>query len=338
MMVDDWERYPRFPLLWGPTPLHPLPRLAKRLQVGQLWVKRDDLTGVALGGNKVRKLEFLLGEAQAVGCDLVITGGSPQSNHARLTAGAARQAGMDAWLVFAGGRYGKVQGNLLLDRLMGARCFLSGVYGSSALLEVMEEKAREAAASGRRPFVVPVGGSTARGDYGYVLAVEECREQMKKQALPPFDRVVVAVGSGGTLAGLLVGKRRFPDWAKKVVGVSVWMKGEELTGEVSRLTDHLTHLLGMDPISQEEIEVTDVHVGRGYGRLTDDGRRAISLLAETEGLFADPVYTGKALAGLIASAEREDWSQKRVLFWHTGGAPGIFTHAAGLLDNEGQRE
>ncbi|MDR6224477.1 1-aminocyclopropane-1-carboxylate deaminase/D-cysteine desulfhydrase [Desmospora profundinema] len=330
--MNNREIYPRFPLLWGPTPLHPLPRLAERVGVGELWVKRDDLTGVALGGNKVRKLEFLLGEAKEAGCDLVITGGSPQSNHARLTAGAARQAGMDAWLVFAGDRFGKEQGNLLLDRLTGARCFLSGVYGSSALLEAMEEKAREAAASGRRPFVVPVGGSTVRGDYGYVLAAEECADQMTEQNLPPFDRVVLAVGSGGTLAGLLVGKYRFPGWAEQILGVSVWMKQADVARVVFQLAANLTQVLGMDDIPQAEIHVTDDQVGRGYGRPTEEGKRAIRLLAETEGLFVDPVYSGKALAGLIDQAEQEDWSDKRVLFWHTGGAPGLFTHASALLD------
>ncbi|PTM58712.1 1-aminocyclopropane-1-carboxylate deaminase/D-cysteine desulfhydrase [Desmospora activa] len=330
--MENRERYPRFPLLWGETPLHPLPRLAQRLRIGGLWVKRDDLTGVALGGNKVRKLEFLLGEAKEAGCDVVITGGSPQSNHARLTAGAARRAGMEAWLVFAGSRYGKEQGNLLLDRLMGARCFLSGVYGSEALLEAMKAKAQEAETEGKRPFVIPVGGSTVRGDYGYVHATEECVRQMEEQNLSPFNRVVVAVGSGGTLAGLLVGKQLYPQLTEQILGVSVWLDEERATMEVARLTDSLSQALAFEPIPPSEIEITAAHVGGGYGRPTAEGKRAIRLLAETEGLFVDPVYTGKALAGLIACAEREDWSQQRVLFWHTGGTPGIFTHAATLLE------
>lgn len=330
--MENRELYPRFPLLWGATPLHPLPRLAQRLGVGELWVKRDDLTGVGLGGNKVRKLEYLLGEAKQDGCDVVITGGSPQSNHARLTSGAARRAGMEAWLVFAGDRYGKEQGNLLLDRLLGARCFLSGVYGSEALLKAMEAKAREAKAAGRHPFVIPVGGSTARGDYSYVRAVQECIGQMEEQNVPPFDRVVLAVGSGGTQAGLLVGKSLYPRLAEQILGVSVWLDEERITKEVTRLTDSLAQALATDQIPPAEIKITAAHVGRGYGRPTAEGKRAIRLLAETEGLFVDPVYTGKALAGLIACANREDWSRKRVLFWHTGGAPGIFTHAASLLE------
>ena len=146
----------RVSLLWGETPVHPLPRFAEAVGLKSCWIKRDDLTGIAFGGNKLRKLEYLLGDALSKGCDLLITGGSPQSNHARLTAAVARKAGMDAWLCFSGKDPGEVQGNLLLDKLFGATIHMTGRYGSEALLSAMEELAREAEKQGRKPYVIPV--------------------------------------------------------------------------------------------------------------------------------------------------------------------------------------
>jgi D-cysteine desulfhydrase family pyridoxal phosphate-dependent enzyme len=321
----------RFPLLWGETPLQPLPRLAGRLGVKSLWIKRDDLTGTGLGGNKLRKLEFLLGEAVACGCDLVITGGSPQSNHARLTVAAANRAGMETWLCFAGKRMGENQGNLLLDRLLGARLFLTGAYGSEGLMAAMEEKAEEARGKGRKPYVIPVGGSTAIGDYGYVLAWDELERQRARLELPPFDEVWVAVGTGGTLAGLAVGKARRGS-PGRLVGVSVWESRERMERDVARYTEELGRLLGVNQLPAGETEITDSFIGPKYGIPSSAGNEAIRLLAETEGLFADPVYTGKALAGLVERARRKELADKHVLFWHTGGTPALFRHAASLVE------
>lgn len=183
------DPFPFFPILWGETPLTPLPRFAEKLGVKSCWIKRDDLTGIAFGGNKLRKLEFLIGQALLEGCDLIITGGSPQSNHARLTAAAANRAGLETWLCFAGKRLGEVQGNLLLDQLLDAKLFLTGQYGSQGLLRAMEEKAEEAEKQGRKPFVIPVGGSTPIGDYGYLKAWRELEKQRENPKIPPFDEI-----------------------------------------------------------------------------------------------------------------------------------------------------
>jgi D-cysteine desulfhydrase family pyridoxal phosphate-dependent enzyme len=322
--------FPRFPILWGETPLLPLPRFAEAIGAKSIWIKRDDLTGFAFGGNKLRKLEFLIGEALKQGCDLIITGGSPQSNHARLTVAAANKAGLDTWLCFAGNRWGSVQGNLLLDHLLGAACFLTGAYGSDGLLQAMEEKAEDARRQGRKPYVIPVGGSTETGDYGYFLAWEELERQRKQQNLPPFDEIYLPVGTGGTLAGLACG-RGCDAAGTHLVGISVWLPKEKAEQEVKRLGSKLMRKIGGErEYSLEPIRILDAYIGRKYGVPSDEGMEAIRLLAQTEGVFVDPVYTGKALAGLIDQVKNGIAGEKHLLFWHTGGTPALFTHASSL--------
>jgi D-cysteine desulfhydrase family pyridoxal phosphate-dependent enzyme len=324
------DTLPRFPILTDDTPLEPLPRFSREVGA-EVWIKRDDLTGLGLGGNKLRKLEFLIGEAMEAGCDLVITGGSPQSNHARLTAAVAAKAGFEAWLLFAGRRRGEFQGNLLLDDLLGARMYLTGKYGSEGLLEAMEEKAREAREAGRKPFVIPVGGSTPSGDYGYVLAWEEMERQRTALGLPPFDEIVVAVGTGGTLAGLAVGGK-LADSPTRLVGISVWESKERIEPEVLGHAGRLAEWLGIaGGVHFPNITVEDRYIGTKYGVPSPDGMEAIRLLARTEGIFADPVYTGKALAGLVNRVKTGESAGKRVLFWHTGGVPALFTHATSFV-------
>ncbi|SEN28792.1 1-aminocyclopropane-1-carboxylate deaminase/D-cysteine desulfhydrase [Lihuaxuella thermophila] len=321
------DSFPFFPILWGETPLSPLPQLAEKLGVKSCWIKRDDLTGIAFGGNKLRKLEFLIGQALAEGCDLIITGGSPQSNHARLTAAAANRAGLETWLCFAGKHLGEVQGNLLLDQLLGAKLFLTGQYGSQGLLRAMEEKAEEAKQQGRKPFVIPVGGSTPTGDYGYLKAWRELELQRESLEIPPFDEIYVAVGTGGTLAGLLVGHTLSRSSAR-LIGVSVWESAEVMQAEVTRLSGELMQMLGeKDAVPLSSVHILDEYIGRKYGVPSPEGNEAIRLLAETEGLFVDPIYTGKALAGMIDQIRNKGNRDKHILFWHTGGTPALFTHA-----------
>jgi D-cysteine desulfhydrase family pyridoxal phosphate-dependent enzyme len=326
--------FPRFPILWGETPLEPLPRFAEAIGAKSVWVKRDDLTGLAFGGNKLRKLEYLLGEAQAEGCDLVITGGSPQSNHARLTAAAARKAGMEVWLCFAGKRWGEWQGNLLLDHIMGSKCYLTGAYGSDGLFLAMQKKAEEARSQGKKPYVIPVGGSTGTGDFGYFRAWKEMERQRERLHLPLFDEIYVAVGTGGTLAGLLCGQMlaQVDTW---LIGISVWESKQWVETEIRRLAGQLLRKIGKETeVSLDAVKIFDDYIGRKYGVPSLDGNEAIRLLAQTEGLFADPVYTGKALAGLIDRVRSGQAKGKNILFWHTGGTPALFTHASSFNGGE----
>ncbi|MBA4602573.1 1-aminocyclopropane-1-carboxylate deaminase/D-cysteine desulfhydrase [Thermoactinomyces mirandus] len=325
----------RFPIIGGMTPIQPLPRLARLLGIKSLWIKRDDLTGLAFGGNKLRKLEYLIGEALEEGCDLVLTGGSPQSNHARLTTAVANKAGLEIWLFFAGSKMGLQQGNLLLNQIMGAEMTLTGVYGSKALLRVMEEKADEARKAGRKPYVIPVGGSTPAGDYGYFRAWQELEKQCGSCQLAPFDEIYVAVGTGGTLAGLLAGILLHSQ-ETDLMGISVWKKREPLQSDIHTCTTHLLKWMGEGEVtvSMDKIKLFDQYIGKKYGVPSQSGNEAIRLLAQTEGIFVDPVYTGKALAGLINRARQGLLKEKHVLFWHTGGTPALFTHHESLLDEK----
>lgn len=322
----------RYPLMWGETPLHRLYGLERVAGLEECWVKRDDLTGIAFGGNKVRKLEYLLGDALAKGCDTVITGGSPQSNHARLTAACARRVGLEPWLCFAGKHMGIQQGNLLLDHILGAKMKTTGMYGSEPLLEEMEKWADEARRSGKKPYVIPVGGSTPVGDYGYKRAWDVLLDQLVQEEAQP-ESIVLAVGSGGTLAGLLTGKVLRPA-PIELIGISVWLKADELTREVVRMANDLLAFLGSDRrLSPADVHIEDGYIGKKYGVPSEAGNEAIRLLARSEGLFADPIYTGKALAGLLDMVSRGKISS-RVLFWHTGGTPALFTHAHSFTRGE----
>ncbi len=325
----------RFPIVGGMTPIEPLSRMARYLGIKSLWIKRDDLTRLAFGGNKLRKLEYLIGEALVEGCDLVMTGGSPQSNHARLTTAAANKAGLETWLCFAGAKMGDRQGNLLLNHILGARMVSAGVYGSEALLRVMEKKAAAAKKAGRNPYVIPVGGSTPVGDYGYLKAWQELEQQRSLYQLEPFDEIYVAAGTGGTLAGLLAGNLLFPQ-KTKLIGISVWKKRESIQTDIYNLTNHLLRWMKQKKttVSMEKIKLFDQYIGEKYGVPSKGGNEAICLLAQTEGILVDPIYTGKALAGLIDHARQGLLKEKHVLFWHTGGTPALFTHHESLLRKE----
>lgn len=313
----------RVGFLHGPTPIEPLDRLgdALGLGAGRLFVKRDDLTPLAGGGNKARKLEWLCGEALARGCDVLVTGGGVQSNHARATAVAARRLGLDCALALARRVEPAHEGNLLLDRLLGVRVEwldTTDFVEIEAGIEVLGERLR---AEGRRPYVIPVGGSNAVGARGYLAAAEEIDVQL------PGAVVVTASGTGGTQGGLAAG---FGDHAR-VVGVSVGALGD-LGSVVERLAAAAAAAAGRArPKGVARVEAG--FVGAGYGALTDAAQEAIELAASREGLVLDPVYTAKAMAGLIALARSGRLAGAApILFLHTGGLPGLFTgrHAAWL--------
>lgn len=318
----------RFPLACLPTPIQRLPNLERELKGPELWVKRDDLTGLGGGGNKARKLEYLVADALAQGAQTLITTGAKQSNHARQTAAAAAKAGLGAVLVLAPMAPPQITGNLLIDHLVGARIRWTG---DCDRYEMMQEIAQEEEAAGRQPYIIPYGGSNAIGASAYALAIQELVEQEREADLA-FSHVVFATSSGGTQAGLVVGALA-TGWEGTLVGISVDKPADQLTPailDLARLT--ATYLgLGETP-ALGDIHVNDHYRGEGYAVMGAPEREAIRLTAQTEGLLLDPVYTGRAMAGLIDLIRQGELDEgDRVLFWHTGGIPALFAYADQLL-------
>lgn len=325
---------PRVQLATLPTPIEEAPRLSAALGGGRILFKRDDLTGLALGGNKVRKLEYLLAEALEQGADVVVTGAGPQSNHVRLTAGAARKLGLDPVLVMFGDPPPAVEGNYLLDQLLGAEIVFTGSADRSSVDRVLEEVADNLRRGGRRPYVIPRGGASALGSVGYVAAALELEEQLVAQRLR-VDHLVCAVGSCGTVAGLVLGAR----WLQanyRIWGISVSRPRPECLAGIDDLTAATAARLDLAPgAPRRELVVLDDYLPPGYGLLNPQTAEAIRLVARTEGIFLDPVYTGKAMAGLIDLVRRGAIGRdETVLFLHTGGAPGLFAHAVELSRGE----
>lgn len=321
----------RYPLAHLPTPLEPLARLSAKLGGPQLWIKRDDQTGLAAGGNKTRKLELLIADALARGADVVLTVGAVQSNHCRQTAAAAARAGLECVLVLRGDAPPRARwtGNLLLDSLLGARLWWAGADDPLAALAAAADAER---AAGRTPYVIPYGGSNPVGASAYVLAFEELWAQMQSRD-QSFDRVVFASSSGGTHAGLIVGAAAC-GYCGQVLGISVDKTGGHLRETVAALLAPTAAHLGLDlDLGPGDVLVDDSHLGGGYAVLTDAEREAVRLVARSEGILLDPVYTGKAMAGLLALIRQgQIEAGETVLFWHTGGTPALYAYADGLLD------
>jgi D-cysteine desulfhydrase len=307
-----------------PTPIEPWKRLSGRLGGPRLLVKRDDQTGLATGGNKTRKLEFLMGQAVAGRADVVVTGGAPQSNHARQTAAAAAKFGRRCVLVLRGEDPGERTGNLLLDELLGAEIRWAG---ERDLGEALAEVAEEQWSLGGRPALIPYGGSNPIGASGYVAAMEELVDQLEDLD-ESVDVIVFATSSGGTQAGLVVGARAV-GFGGRILGISVDKQRDQLATAVASLADETAALLrvGSD-FTAGEIEINDDYVGGGYAVVGDAERDAVRLVAQTEGVILDPVYTGRAAAGLLDLIGRGHFSSdETVLFWHTGGTAGLFGFA-----------
>jgi len=311
-----------------PTPLHALPRLTEKLGGPQLFVKRDDETGLATGGNKTRKLEFLVADALDRHADTLITAGAPQSNHARQTAAAAARAGMRCVLVLRGQPPAEHQGNLLLDELLGAQIRWAE---RSAVPATMDAVAAELRTQGRAPYIIPYGGSNPVGATGYVAAMEELMEQARQMNLR-LDRIVFASSSGGTQAGLVVGAKA-TGYEGQVLGISVDQKREDLQALVAALaTETAAHLKLNLKFAPGDIAVNADYLGAGYGIMGEPERKAIRLAAEIEGLLLDPVYTGRAFAGMIDLIRKGEFRRgESVLFWHTGGTPALFAYADELV-------
>jgi len=324
-MLNDLAR---ISLTCLPTPLHDLERLSRTLRGPRMWVKRDDLTGLALGGNKVRKLEYLIADALQHKATTVITGGAGQSNHARQTAAAAARYGLRCILVLGGMAPPTLTGNLLLDRLFGAHLRWAG---DRDLYTAMDEAAQEEQAAGRTPYIIPVGGSNVIGASAYVAAMQELAKQAAQLSLR-IDHIVVASGSGGTQAGLVVGARAV-NFGGRITGISVSQPTATFKAgilDLARLT--AAHLDLRFDIAPDDVQVNDSYLGAGYGVMGEPEREAIALLARTEGLLLDPVYTGRAMAGLLDLIRRGEITHKEtVLFWHTGGAPALFAYGDQLV-------
>jgi D-cysteine desulfhydrase family pyridoxal phosphate-dependent enzyme len=315
----DPARIPRVPLAQLPTPLEPMDRFSEWLGGPRVLVKRDDLTGLALGGNKARKLEYLCGEAQARGCNVLVTGGGAQSNHARMTAAAANRLGFECHLAVGGKEPSVYSGNLLLDRVLGATLHFTGADSYYEVESAIEKVAAQLAADGRRPFAMPIGGASVTGAAAYVWAADELLAQVGGDGYERVDWVVVADGSGGTHAGLLAGL----GGRARVLGVDVGTR-PDLDDVIPRLAGETAARGGRDAPTDDLVLDHD-RFGDGYGAITDAALEAIERVAALEGVILDPVYTGKGMAGLIAAArEGRFGAGDTVVFWHTGGAIALF--------------
>lgn len=310
------------PLANLPTPLEELPRLAKELGLSKLLMKRDDLTGLAGGGNKARKLEYIFAEIVRGGYDVVLTAGGIQSNHARMTAAAARKMGLDVKLVLGGPDFSELQGNILLDSLFGAEIrYLVDDDANDRLTEVMEYWAMELIAQGRKPYLLPIGGSTGTGALGYVKAMQELSMQYPSGPA----QIITAIGSCGTFAGTILGCSLYLPQAR-VIGISVSRSVEAITKRTKELLQESAALLNIQNTTEQiPIECYDRYHSE-YGVMTTDGERAIRLCAELEGILLDPVYTGKVMSALIDLTEKNIIDRNiPVIFNHTGGLPIIFS-------------
>jgi D-cysteine desulfhydrase family pyridoxal phosphate-dependent enzyme len=331
---------PRFHLGTFPTPLHELARFRDALgrHCPRILIKRDDLTGLAFGGNKVRKLEFLVGDALRVGATVLVTSGAVQSNHARITAAAARAAGLKAALVLTSDTNPpRLQGNLLLDRLLGAEIHFipenadpllaTGDQEAAKVAEVADDLRRR----GERPYVIPVGGSSPIGALGYVAGTLEIAGQLWGMGQSP-SALYFASGSRGTQAGLTLGTRMY-DVPYRLCGIAVSGGELEKIARALRIANEAASILGTPArVERDHLETNHDYIGSGYGIPTPASTEAIRLVAQTEGIFLDPVYTAKAMAGLIDHVRRGLIAENEtVLFLHTGGTPALFAHESDFI-------
>jgi len=301
-----------------PTPIDTLPRLSEALGGPRLLIKRDDQTGLAFGGNKTRKLEFLVAEARDQGAKTLVSGGALQSNHCRQTAAAAARFGFKCILVLTGEKPQLASANLLLDGLFGAEIVY--VAERKDRDRILQETFDHAGKAGMRPYLVPYGGSSPTGALGYAFAMKEIMEQNLR-----VEWIVFATSSGGTQAGLLLGQRVF-GYKGKLLGISIDESEEWLKNHVSELASLTSSKLGKHiKFTPDEVLANANYCSAGYGVLTEQEREALRLFANLEGLLLDPVYTGRAAAGMIDLIRKGFFKKdETVLFLHTGGQPALF--------------
>jgi L-cysteate sulfo-lyase len=328
------SRFARVDLSHAPTPLEPMDRLRKALGGPRLWIKRDDCTGLAQGGNKARKLEFLVADALAKGSDTLVTPGAVQSNHVRMTAAAAARFGLKAHAVLerrvpSTDEDYEENGNILLDELLG--CPRTYVPTGGDVATTCAEVAASLSAKGAKPYVIPGGGSNPIGALGYVACAIELLDQAKARGIE-ISRVVHGTGSSGTQAGLVAGfaALRSP---VEVFGISVRQPREKQESTVYDLACRTADHLGQSGIvKRERVFADDGYVGPGYGQPTDGMIEAVTLLARTEGILLDPVYSGKAMAGMIDHIRKGTFgANEEIVFLHTGGATSLFGYKSLFL-------
>lgn len=323
----DLAQFPRIKFCQAPTPLELLPRLTAALGGPQIWMKRDDLTGMGLGGNKVRKLEFLAGEAMAQGADRLVTQGAVQSNHVRQTAAVAMKLGLGCTAILehrieTNDQAYLANGNVLLDTIMGVELqYRPGGTDMQAALDEVGAGLREA---GGKPYLIPGGGSNAVGATGYAAVAAELVAQANDMGLR-IDRLVHATGSAGTQAGLVAGLHAMSS-PIRVLGIGVRNPRDKQEAAVLKLARATAERLGVDrELPADAVQANCDYVGPGYGRPTPGMVEAVKLVARTEGIFLDPVYSGKGMAGLIDLVRRGEFrAGENVVFLHTGGASGLF--------------
>jgi len=321
---------PKASLGYFPTPLIELSRLSAKLNGPKIYMKRDDNTGLALGGNKTRKLEYIIGDALAKGADTVITAGAIQSNHCRQTAGAAASLGLECHLVLGGEEPEQPQGNLLLDKVYGCHIHWAGENRKGEDIPALVTQLK---AEGKKPYVIPYGGSNELGAVAFIEAYKELNAQ--REALKvDFSHIIFASSSGATHAGLMLGNKML-ETHSQIVGINI-DKGEmdkvPFDEHIVSLANSTAQLIAADyQFTADDLILNSDYVGDGYGMIGELEKEAIALTAQNEGILLDPVYTGRAMGGLIDMIRTgQIKATDNVLFWHTGGAPALFAYADDL--------
>ncbi len=327
----------RIKLIEGPTPLDEADNFARELGISKLYIKRDDCTGIGMGGNKLRKLEFFLADAIKQGADTVITIGGIQSNHTRLTASAAKKVGLNATVILRTDeehidlKTSDFQGNILLSKIMGADIRFAYAPTPESWALALNEAAADLRQKGRKPYIIPSGGANALGVVGYLHGGIELADQLVQKQVTP-EAVVCACGSTGTLSGLLLAKC-FLHMEHRLIGISVGNNKEAAKEKTLRLARECAQMLKMNvDIKDDDVEIYDDYLGEGYAKPSEKDLHAIQMTAACEGILLDPVYTGRAMGGMIDLIKKKDIQGKApVVFIHTGGTPALFAFQNMLL-------
>jgi D-cysteine desulfhydrase family pyridoxal phosphate-dependent enzyme len=321
-----FDSVPRENLAFLPTPLHRLPHLGDSLGLDELWIKRDDLTGHSFGGNKTRKMEFVIGDARASKADTIVTVGGIQSNHCRQTAVVCAKAGLRCILLLAGEEPETYTGNLLLDSMLGAEIKFFPDDHLLTMHSRLDEVIETLKDFGLNPYAVPAGATMPIGVISYAVAMEELQKQTNELGFTP-DKIFVSVGTGGTLAGLIIGAHML-EMDVDIIGVSVLSRIDEVRDRVKNQIERVIDLYPEVDSFEPKIHIDDTFLEPGYGIITDGVRTAIDTFAKMDGIFLDPVYTGKAGLALMRMAMNSDIkSDENTIFWHTGGQPALFSYA-----------